>query len=89
MQVEIVSPDEVLWEGQAGSVIAPAQDGDLGILPGRQPVLAALRPGTVRITPADGGRVSVDVQAGFLSVDDDHVQIVVDHTVERDHIMHA
>ena len=50
MNVEVVTPYEVLWSGEASSVVAPALEGDLGILPGRQPVLAILRPGNVRVT---------------------------------------
>ncbi|MDO5700679.1 MAG: F0F1 ATP synthase subunit epsilon [Bowdeniella nasicola] len=81
MHVEIVTTDELLFQGEAEAVVAPAIDGDLGVLPGRQPVLAVLRPGTVRITLPGGQQESHRVEAGFLSVDDDHVQVVVDNTV--------
>ncbi|OKL54201.1 hypothetical protein BSZ39_05335 [Bowdeniella nasicola] len=79
MKVEIVETHGVLFAGDADSVIVPAADGDLGILPGRQPVLATLREGKVRIKH-DGTTESFDVVAGFVSVDDDLVQVVVDNT---------
>ncbi len=79
MKVEIVSTHGSLFDGEAESVIVPAADGDLGILPGRQPVLANLREGTVRIKTG-GQTESFDVVAGFVSVDDDVVQVVVDNT---------
>lgn len=78
MKVEIVSPEKVMWSGDAASVIVPSHNGDLGILPRRQPVLAVLQPGTVRITPVGGGeQLSFAVTGGFVSVDD-RVEIVVE-----------
>lgn len=78
MKVEVVSTSESLWQGEASSVVVPAANGDLGILTGREPVLAVLRPGTVRITPTTGNGVSLDVLEGFVSVDEDVVTVVVE-----------
>ena len=83
LTVQIVGPDRTLWTGEASSVSVPAADGTLGILPGRQPVLAVLRPGTVRIGQAGGATESVDILGGFVSLDDDDVMIVVDEQDER------
>jgi F-type H+-transporting ATPase subunit epsilon len=80
MKVEVVSTDASLWSGEATSVVVPAAAGDLGILTGRQPVLAVLRPGRVRITPTSGQVVSLDVHEGFVSVDEDNVTVVVDNS---------
>lgn len=78
LTVHIVGPDATLWRGEADSVSVPAAEGDLGIRPGRQPVLAALRPGTVRIIAAGAAAESVEIHGGFVSVDDDDITIVVD-----------
>ncbi|QOR69652.1 F0F1 ATP synthase subunit epsilon [Ruania alkalisoli] len=84
LKVEMVSADRTWWSGEAQSVGAPAADGDLGILPGHQPVLAVLRPGTVRVRPSGGEPVTMDISGGFLSVDSDDVTIVVDPTTSED-----
>ncbi|MFH5824073.1 F0F1 ATP synthase subunit epsilon [Georgenia sp. AZ-5] len=78
MKVEVVSTHASLWSGEATSVVVPAANGDLGILPGRQPVLAVLRPGTVRITPETGAGLTYDVTEGFVSVDEDLVTVVLE-----------
>jgi len=79
LKVEVVSADRIWWEGEADAVAVPASDGDMGVLPGHQPVLAVMRPGTIRVTTsAAGDRVEMDVTGGFLSVDDDQVTVVVD-----------
>ena len=82
MKVEVVTPFEVLWSGEASSVVAPALEGDLGILPGRQPILAVLRAGKARVTAEDGAVQSFDIVAGFVSCNDDEIEVVVDNTGE-------
>ncbi|WP_448073039.1 F0F1 ATP synthase subunit epsilon [Georgenia yuyongxinii] len=78
MKVDVVSTERALWNGEASSVVVPAANGDLGILTGREPVLAVLRPGTVRITPVSGSPVTIDVAEGFVSVDQDVVTVVLE-----------
>ncbi len=78
LRVEVVSKTTSLWRGRATYVSVPATDGHLGVLVGRQPVLAVLQPGNVEITTGDGEVVLVSVASGFVSVDSDFVTIVVD-----------
>lgn len=78
LQVTIVSREAELYSGEADYVSVPAATGSLGVLPGRQPVLAALKPGTVTIQLVGGGEKEFEVSEGFASVDNDEVSIVVD-----------
>lgn len=78
LHVEIVSKVEFLWQGEAHYVSVPAVDGRLGIMRGRQPVLAVLEPGAVEISLVSGETVSVNVEGGFASVDSDYVTVVVE-----------
>lgn len=82
LNVEVVSANRVWWEGEARSVAVPAVDGDMGILVGHQPVLAVLRTGMIRVITPNGENVEMDVDGGFLSVDQDQVTVVVDPTTE-------
>ena len=79
LEVDIVAADGKVWSGTARQVSAPAADGEIGILAGHTPVLSVLRAGQVRVVPAGGGAPQGwDVEGGFLSVDSDHVTVVVD-----------
>ena len=78
LQVEVVSNEGRLWHGAALSVQLPTVDGSLGVLPGRQPLLAQLSEGTVTVSRADEV-VSFQVTGGFASVDSDFVTVVADH----------
>ena len=61
MTVELVAVERRLWSGKATSVSAQTTEGEIGILPGHEPVLGQLvEGGVVRVTAA--------VHGGFLSV---------------------
>lgn len=78
LEVDLVAADRTVWSGEARMVSAPAADGDIGILAGHAPLLAVLRAGSVRIHGTDGEVLTAQVDAGFLSVDDNQVTLVVD-----------
>jgi len=78
LTVSVVAADKEVWSGQASIVIAKTTEGEIGILPGHEPMLARLAQGEieVRITPIDGPKVSVSADNGFLSVENNNVAIV-------------
>lgn len=79
LHVEVVSRGENIYRGDAYYVSAPASSGYVGILPGRQPLLAVMISGTVKIKKtADGEEKNFEVGPGFISVDQDIVKIVID-----------
>jgi len=78
MHVELVSADRVVWSGEASSVIARTTEGDIGILPGHQPLLAVLVEGAVEVQTVESQCWVAAVDAGFLSVSDDRVSILAD-----------
>ncbi|MET0990814.1 MAG: F0F1 ATP synthase subunit epsilon [Lacisediminihabitans sp.] len=75
LQVSVVSADREVWAGTASMVVARTTEGEIGILPGHEPVLAILAAGEVRIT-ADGAVFTANAEDGFLSVEHDTVTIV-------------
>jgi F-type H+-transporting ATPase subunit epsilon len=84
LEVHLVTPEREVWAGEADFVTARGVDGDLGVLPGHAPLLAALAVGPVFID-AGGSRTAVAVDGGFLHVahDDDmtRVDILAEHAL--------
>lgn len=78
LTVDIVAADRHVWSGAARSVVAPAHDGEVGILAGHTPFLALLTDGTLRVTSTSGSTISIEVSGGFVSVDSDRVTVVAD-----------
>jgi F-type H+-transporting ATPase subunit epsilon len=83
LNVDLVAADRKVWSGAAREVSAPSADGQIGILAGHTPLLAVLRPGTVKVSTAEGVAVEARVTGGFVSVDADLVTIVVDDIREN------
>ena len=69
LTVDIVAPDRVLWEGQASFISAPSIEGSIGLLPGHEPILSVLGPGTVKVKQTDGEDRLVSINGGFISLD--------------------
>ena len=76
LNVELVSPTERVWSGEATSVSARTMDGDLGILTGHTPLFGVLVDGKVSITGVDGSTSDFNVSGGFLSVSNNRVSIL-------------
>ena len=76
LKVSVVSADQEVWSGTAKQIIARTTEGEIGILPGHEPLLAILAEGQVRVTGVDGQLVSANAADGFLSVENNNVTIV-------------
>ena len=81
LKVSVISPERMLFEGSVDSVVAPAYDGEVGILPGHAPMMALLGKGTLRLGP-DGTSGRFHVEGGFLQVVDDAVRVVTERATQ-------
>jgi F-type H+-transporting ATPase subunit epsilon len=86
MQVEVVSADLVVWSGESSNIIAKTVEGEIGILPGHEPVLGVLVPSAVVIFDESGGREVVAVDGGFISVSQGRVSILSEYARMADEI---
>ncbi len=78
LHVGLVAADREVWTGDASMVIARTVEGDIGILPGHEPLLAVLADGPVRIRPVDGSEIVAAVHGGFLSVSESGVSVLAE-----------
>lgn len=79
MRVEVVSPERILFSGDAKQVITRTLDGgEVAFLPGHAAFLGALTENHTRIYLADGSIQNLAVHLGFVEVGADHVTILSD-----------
>ncbi len=78
MHVTVISPEAAMFDGDADSVIAPAYDGHVGILPNHAPFMTLLGEGTLIVRQA-GAASRFVVRGGFLQVIDNMVRVVAEH----------
>jgi F-type H+-transporting ATPase subunit epsilon len=82
LSVSVISPEATLFTGEAESVVAPAFDGEVGILTGHAPMITALGSGTLRVQNA-GNVEQFDVDGGFLQVVDNQVRVVTERAEQH------
>lgn len=79
MSVEFVAVERRLWSGKATFVVAQTTEGEIGILPGHEPVLGQLiEGGIVKVTTTDGETKTAAVHGGFLSCTGNAVSVLAE-----------
>jgi F-type H+-transporting ATPase subunit epsilon len=78
LQVELVSPERILYSGEADMVIARTAGGDIAFLTGHAPFVGALGIGKVVIRETAGTSVVAAVHGGFVEIKDNRVSILSD-----------
>jgi F-type H+-transporting ATPase subunit epsilon len=77
LTVSVISPEALVFEGSADSVVAPAFDGDVGILTDHAPMMTLLGRGTLRIGTGAGAKTFA-IEGGFLQVAGNAVRVVTE-----------
>ena len=78
LQVELVSPERILFSGEAEMVIARTTGGDIAFQPGHVPFIGTLQIHPVRIVFPGGAEEVVAVHEGFVECAFDRVTILSD-----------
>lgn len=73
LKVSVISPEKILFEGEAASVVAPAFDGEVGILENHAPMMTLLGKGILRLPDR-----KFEIEGGFLQVVENNVRIVTE-----------
>ncbi len=78
----VAAPDGLVWEGEASSIVVPAADGELGILPRHAPMVVKLGCGELRIAqalaalPSGETKLRYFVEGGFVQVGEGGVRVL-------------
>ncbi|NCC48201.1 MAG: ATP synthase F1 subunit epsilon [Clostridia bacterium] len=91
IKVEVVTPYAMFYESDAEMVVFTSKNGEIGVMPGHAPLMAALVSGEIRIL-ADGQWTSIAATNGYAEVGPELVVLVVnaaeyprDISLERAH----
>ena len=66
-RLEIVTPERTVWSDEIDSLVVPAWEGQLGVLPGHAPLLCVLKPGTIAVTKGGEDQIMATT-GGFMEV---------------------
>ena len=76
----IITPEEMIFDGEADLVVARIADGEIGVLVDHAPVVSTVEFGEVRITEGDDKHIYA-ASDGFFKVSENLVQILVEEAV--------
>ena len=80
---DLVSPENLIFNDDVGTIIVPGKDGDLGVLPGHSQVMSSLRPGRVMVYSEDKNLVkSFFVSGGFAEINPEKCIVLAESVVE-------
>jgi F-type H+-transporting ATPase subunit epsilon len=82
MHVDIVSAEAEIYSGTVTQVFAPAEMGEVGILPRHAPLLSKLKPGEIRVFDNEGEEHSFFINGGILEIQP-HVVTILSDTAMR------
>jgi len=81
IHVELVTPEALMFSGDAESIEVPGSEGDFGVLPSHSPMISSIRPGIVSIHTG-GKPIEVFVAGGFVEVTGDRCTILAEESVD-------
>jgi F-type H+-transporting ATPase subunit epsilon len=82
MHINIVSAENEIYSGTITQVFAPAEMGEVGVMPRHAPMLSTLKPGVVRVITQEGDEQSFYVSGGILEIQP-HVVTILSDTALR------
>ncbi|MEO8168983.1 MAG: F0F1 ATP synthase subunit epsilon [bacterium] len=81
-QLEIITPNKVVFNDEATSLTAPGVEGGFQILFNHAPFLSALDIGEIKVKDKTGTDTFYATSGGFVEVNDNHVVVLAD-TAEK------
>lgn len=76
IQLDVVTPQKLVYSQEVDLIEGPAIDGLIGILPDHAPLVTAMKIGVVRVVK-DGEETQIAISDGFMEVQPDHINLVV------------
>ncbi len=77
-KLDVVSPESIVWSGDAEMLVTRTTEGEIGILADHEPMMAALATGSTVIHPAAGDPVTIALHGGFLQIYENEVTLLTD-----------
>ncbi|MDW7662909.1 MAG: F0F1 ATP synthase subunit epsilon [Bacillota bacterium] len=77
-KLEVVTPDRSFFNGETDMAIMRTTEGDIGILYDHEPLVSPLRVGSLRIRQDDRTYLWAACSAGFVTINDTVVTMIVD-----------
>ena len=85
LNVRVITPDRIVWDGAVDELILPSSTGQLGILTDHAPLLTALDIGVMRLKTS-GEWISFVLMEGFAEVENNIITVLCNGAEEGKNI---
>nr|UNJ16297.1 ATP synthase CF1 epsilon subunit [Boldiaceae sp.] len=85
LNIQVITPDQTVWDTKAEEIILPSSTGQLGILTGHAPLLTALDIGVMRVR-IEKEWLCIVLMGGFAEVENNKLTILVNGAEEAKNI---
>jgi len=85
LRLEIVTPEKLAYSSDVESVVIPAVEGEIGVLPQHIPLMTQINAGELVITKG-GHKEYLAVGEGFVTITQTNVNVLTDMAIEWEHI---
>lgn len=85
-QLDIVSPECVVYSGDVYGVQVPGAEGDFGVLAGHAPLMSVVRAGVITVDEGFGNKREYYVTAGYAEVNGESCTILSEHVQDLSEI---
>jgi F-type H+-transporting ATPase subunit epsilon len=85
LALHVATPDGMMLNLEVDSVQLPVVTGEIGVLPGHVPILAALKPGVLKYR-AKGQNAVAAIGAGFVEADAKRVRVITEFFAKPDDV---
>jgi ATP synthase, F1 epsilon subunit (delta in mitochondria) len=77
MRLEIITPDQVIFDGEVSRVQFPGNSGAFEVLSNHAPMIAAVKGGAIKVVNTNGETQEFQTSSGFVEVRDNQVTALV------------
>ena len=85
LKLEIVTPEKLAYSDDVDSVVIPAVEGEMGVLPMHIPLMTMIKPGEL-VVKKGNAESFLAVGEGFVTIDQTSVRVLTDMAIQSEHI---
>ena len=78
MLLEIITPENKLFEGEVTSVKFPGTDGEFGVLNNHAPIISTLTSGVIRVITSENNTENFDINGGVIEMQKNKIIVLAD-----------
>jgi ATP synthase, F1 epsilon subunit (delta in mitochondria) len=82
MNLVVLSPEKEIFAGEVKSVIVPGSDGQFEMLSNHAAIVSSLKSGELRVTKANGEKMTLGIDGGFVECLNNEVAVLVSSVTE-------